>query len=238
MSGGLSLRARLERLAHLWKATTQQHHRDLLPLLRPLLPPDGVAIDIGAHAGQFTKLFAALAPAGRIVSIEPSPYARSILTTVVRLHRLRNVTVVAAGLSDQPGERVLATPIKRSGAVGFGLASFAATGGEGVRREDRVAVETLDGLVGRLTLPRVDLVKCDVEGWEAHVLRGAIATMARFRPALLVEVVASSLARAGESPAGIWSLLAPLGYAAQRLPEGAKVEGFAGDGDYLFRPIR
>lgn len=238
MSAAASLRGRLEWVAHVWKAATQQHHRDLLPLLRPLLPADGVAFDIGAHAGQFTKLFARLAPAGRVIAVEPSPYARSILERVVRLHRLRNVAVVPAGLSDRRGELVLATPIKPSGAVGFGLASFAPSDRPGAVRQDRVAVETLDGLVERLALRRLDLVKCDVEGWEGHVLRGGMHTLARFRPALLLEIVTPSLARAGDTPDAVWSLLAPLGYAAERLPEGAPVEGYAGDADYLFRPLR
>lgn len=237
MSAAASLRGRLEWVAHVWKAATQQHHRDLLPLLRPLLPADGVALDIGAHAGQFTKLFARLSPAGRVVAVEPSPYVCSILQRVVRLHRLRNVTVVPVGLSDRPGELLLATPIKRSGAVGFGLASFAPSDRQGARREDRVPVETLDGLVERLDLRRLDLVKCDVEGWEAHVLRGGRATLARFRPVLILEIVTASLARASETPDTIWSLLAPLGYAAERLPDGAPVEGYAGDADYLFRPL-
>lgn len=237
MSAAASLRGRLEWVAHAWKAATQQHHRDLLPLLRPLLPEDGVAVDIGAHAGQFTKLFARLAPAGRVIAVEPSPYAQSILQRVVRLHRLRNVTVVAGGLSDRPGELVLATPIKRSGALGFGLASFAPSGRQGETRQDRVTVETLDGLAERMGFRRLDLIKCDVEGWEGHVLRGGKAALARFRPALLLEIVASSLARVGDTPDTLWSLLAPLGYAARRMPDSAPVEGFAGDADYLFVPL-
>lgn len=234
MSGG-SLRQRADRLAHLLKALTQQHHRELVPLLRPLLPPDGVVIDVGAHAGQFTKLFAGLVPRGRVVSVEPSPYALGILRRVVAWRRLGNVTVAAAGLSDRPGSLVLGTPVKRSGALGFGLASFAAAGAARAMRNDTVPVETLDGLVQRLGLRRVDLIKCDVEGWEAHVLRGAAATLARSRPALLLEVVESSLARAGERPETLWALLSPLGYRARRLDQAAPVASFAGDGDYLFR---
>ncbi len=155
----------------------------------------------------------------------------------MRLHRLRNVTVIASGLSDQPGELVLATPIKRSGASGFGLASFAPSDQQGETRQDRVTVETLGGLAERMGLRRLDLIKCDVEGWEGHVLRGGKATLSRFRPTLFLEIVASSLARAGDTPNTLWSLLAPLGYAARRMPDSAPVEGFAGDADYLFVPL-
>ena len=69
------------------------------------------------------------------------------------------------------------------------------------------------------------------------MLRGGKAALARFRPALLLEIVASSLARVGDTPDTLWSLLAPLGYAARRMPDSAPVEGFAGDADYLFVPL-
>lgn len=232
----LTVRGHFDRLAHLLKAITQQHHTELLPLLRPIVPADGVVMDIGAHAGQFTKLFARLAPRGRIVAVEPSPYALAILRAVVRWRRLRHVEIVPAAFSDAPGVLTLATPIKRSGGVGFGLASLAAQTPERSYRTDAVPVETLDAVVHRLGLDRLDLIKCDVEGWEAHMLRGARGTLARFRPALLLEVVESSLARAGETPAAIWSLLDPLGYRARRLPGEAAAAGFQGDGDYLFVP--
>lgn len=232
----LTLRGRVDRLVHLFKALTQQHHTEMLPLLRPLVPADGVIVDVGAHAGQFTKLLARLAPLGRIVAVEPSPYVLGILRAVVRWRRLRHVEVVAAALSDAPGVLTLATPIKRSGSVGFGLASLTEQAPERSYRTDAVPVETLDAVVDRLGLDRLDLIKCDVEGWEAHMLRGARESLARFRPPLVLEVVESSLARAGETPGTIWSLLGPLGYRGRRLPESSMTGGFQGDGDYLFVP--
>ena len=52
-------------LAHLLKATTQQHHRALTPTIARLVPPTAVVFDVGAHAGQYTKLFARAANHGR-----------------------------------------------------------------------------------------------------------------------------------------------------------------------------
>jgi len=222
--------------AHLFKALAKQHHRELLPLLARLLPRDGVAIDVGAHAGQFTKLFAALAPAGRVIAVEPQAYARGILTRVVRWHRLRNVTVVPEALSDLPGAASLAVPVKRGGRPGFGLAHLGTEIARPARMET-VALTTLDALVEREGLPRVDLIKADIEGWEIPMLRGAQATLARFRPALLLELNAEHAARAGTRPEEAWELLRPLGYVARRLDgatPGAAAPAFAGAGDYLF----
>ncbi len=80
---------------------------------------------------------------------------------------------------------------------------------------------------------RLDFVKADVEGWEVRLLAGAGASLARFRPALMLELHGARLARAGDRPQDAWEILAPLGYAAQRL-DGGPVAGFSGDADYLF----
>jgi FkbM family methyltransferase len=121
-----TLKQRTGWFAHAFKACTQQHHRELEPVLRPFVPADAVVLDIGAHAGQFSKLFARMAPRGRVHAFEPSPYARSILTRALAWNRIANVEVAPLGLSDTPGEQTLYTPIKPRGGMGFGIAHLGA----------------------------------------------------------------------------------------------------------------
>ncbi|HWK44963.1 MAG TPA: FkbM family methyltransferase [Stellaceae bacterium] len=208
----LSARQGLTYAAHLFKAVSRQHHRELLPILRPLIPADAIVLDIGGHAGQFAKLFAGLAPRGRVYSFEPGGYARSILSTVIRFSRLGNVTVVPTGLGDRAGEAVLSVPIKRSGSLGFGLSHLG--GGETGRalRTETVAIDTVDAFINRAGIRRVDFIKADIEGWELRMLTGAAATLARFKPPLLLELTDAHLARAGDSLAATWSFLTGLGY--------------------------
>lgn len=225
--------------AHLWKAVTQQHHRELLPLFRRFIPPAGVVIDVGAHAGQFAKLFARCAAAGRVYAVEPSAYARSILSTVVRLHRLGNIAVVPVALGAETRESLLSTPIKNSGSHGFGLAHL----GVPEDRWQRVATETvaettLDALVAELALDRVDFIKADIEGSEVRLLVGARDTIARFRPRLLVELNDGHLARAGDTMADAFALMAQLGYRAFTLDGMGRFSPASpgGAGDFWFLP--
>ena len=233
----LTVRQRLTYWAHLWKALARQHHTALKPVFRGLIPADGVVIDAGAHAGQFTKLFAGLASEGRVIAFEPASYARRILTAAVKVRRLANVTIIAAGLSDEAGRAEIAMPIKESGSFGFGLGHFGAPGARPALRE-MVELVTLDGFVKEAGLPRVDLIKADIEGWEVHLLRGARATIAAHRPAIVLEIVAGHLARAGSEPAEVWAILGEFGFAASRWEGDSTLtpaDSFAGDGDYLFR---
>lgn len=236
----LNLRQKLTRVAHRWKAVTRQHHRELLPILAPLIAPDAIIIDVGAHAGQFTKLFAGLARDGHVYAFEPGSYARSILLPVLRTRRLSNVTLLPLGLSDSAGEAVLSTPVKASGSLGFGVATLGHSGDGRAQKRETVRLVTLDSFVAEHAVPRLDFIKIDVEGWEGAVIRGAAHTLARLRPALMLELVQMHLARAGDDAASLFATLSALGYRAARIegdaahPHVTPHDSFAGDGDYLF----
>ena len=228
----LTLRQRASWLAHVFKSATQQHHRELRPLFAPFIPADATVIDIGAHGGQFSKLFAAMAPRGQVHAFEPSAYARSVMVPALRFNGLGNVTLIPMGLSDQPGELILHTPIKRRGGLGYGTAHLGGEASGGV--DQTVTLTTLDAFAGEL--PRLDFIKADIEGWELRALKGGEATLRRFRPVLYLEVDEACLARAGDTPADLFDWLAALGYRGFTTPELNAAPGYAGAGDYLFTP--
>jgi FkbM family methyltransferase len=234
----LTLRQRASWIAHLFKAATQQHHREQAALFAPLIPEDGVVFDVGAHAGQFAKLFAGMAPAGRIYAFEPSAYARSVLEPALRLTGARNVRVVPTGLSDQPGELVLHTPLKRTGSLGFGTAHLGEGGEARGTHDQTVILDTIDAFAAREGLARLDLIKIDIEGWEMRALKGGAATLARFHPAIFLEADAAMLARAGDTPAALFDFLGGLGYRPAFTPLGSAVAtpvtAYQAAGDYLF----
>ncbi|HML11428.1 MAG TPA: FkbM family methyltransferase, partial [Stellaceae bacterium] len=222
---------------HLWKAVTQQHHRELLPAFARCIPRDGVVLDIGAHAGQFAKLFASIAIDGRIYAIEPGSYARAILRAAIGARRFRNIAVLPVALGDEARLETLKIPLKASGAVGFGLSHF----GEAETRWPRVATETVaqttvDALVAALALDRLDFIKADIEGGELRMLHGARATLDHFRPRLLIELTEAHLARAGDTLVTAFGFLAERGYRAFALDAAGGFTAVASprDGDFWF----
>lgn len=230
----LTFRQRLDWLRQLMSACFDQHHTELMPVFRPYLPEGAVVFDVGAHAGQFAKLFSKMTPQGFVYAFEPSPYTLDLLRRALAWNRVRNVEIVPAGLSSAAGELPLSTPIKKSGARGYGLASLAGVSAGRQKSDETVPLETLDGFAERKGVTRLDFIKADIEGWELNMLRGAPRSLARFKPALYLEVSQDALGRAGDEPAGVWALLQPLGYAARKAPDFHPVEGFTGNGDYLF----
>lgn len=224
-------------IAHLFKAATQQHHRDLIAPITRVVPSSGIVFDIGAHAGQYTKLFARAASAGHVYAFEPGSYARAILRMVVSLHRLGNVTIAPMALGSACGLANLNVPVKASGSYGFGLSHL----GPPQERwsdiaQELVALTTLDAVAAALDLDRLDLVKADVEGWELALLRGGALTLERFRPVLVIELLSQHLARANDCVADAFAFLAGLGYTAFDLtPTGDLVPATGPrDGEFWF----
>jgi FkbM family methyltransferase len=237
----LGWRQRATLASHLFKAVAYQHHREQIPLLRRYIPDEAVVIDVGAHAGQFTKIFSHLARRGRVFAFEPGSYARLVLTTAVRLRRLANVTIVPGGLGERSGSATLSVPLKSSGSVGFGLSHFGADDHSRPVISETVRLTTLDDFAAHARLARLDFLKADIEGWELHMLRGAARVLARHRPALLLEVADSHLRRAGDSSAALWRFLTALGYRARPVIDGTAgpvASRLDSDGDYLFLPER
>lgn len=234
-SEGLRLegRARFTRLAHLFKAVAKQHHKELIPILRPILPPDGVVFDVGAHAGQMAKLFARMAPRGQVHAFEPGAYALSVLRPAVRLWGRGRIRVEPIALGAEPGTLTLTTPIKRSGSYGFGLSHLGGPDdGRSFRHE--VQIDTIDRYVERNGIARLDLIKADIEGWEMRMLQGARNTLVTLKPALVLEAVDAYLIRAGDSRSELWRFLSGLGYRPHLLEPGLPPFEPEADGDVVW----
>jgi FkbM family methyltransferase len=233
----LGFRQRLTYTAHLYKAVFNQYHMAMRPMFARHIPETATVFDVGAQAAQFTKHFAALATKGHVYAFEPGVYARRILTAAVRWRGMHNVTIVPVGLSDRPGEATLVSPIKKGGSIGFGLSHLGPHQDGPPVLATTVALTTLDTFVAEQGIQRLDFLKADIEGWEIHMLRGGLRALARFHPTLLLEINRPFLARAGSAPEEAWAMLGPMGYRAESMRlDGTctPVDGFAGDGDYLF----
>lgn len=214
----LSLHGKLTYLAHLFKALTRQHHQEYLPILNQFLKSDSIIIDVGAHAGQFTKLFSALVPEGHVYAFEPGGYASSILKKVIGLHRLKNVTHIHKDLGKQYKKENFNIPIKQSGSLGFGL-SHLGDDKQNVRTtiSETIEIITLDSFAKDERLERINFIKADIEGWEMQLLLGAKFIIQKWHLILTLEVNRLFLSRAGNTPEELWAFLSDNGYEIFRL---------------------
>jgi FkbM family methyltransferase len=183
--------------------------------IEQLVAPGGVVIDGGANVGGFTLTAASVVgPQGVVHAVEAAPATAELLRRTVAANPRYTIHVHELALADVEGELEF-TAFE----AGSGISSLASSDGGAVVR---VRATTLDALSA--SLPRVDLVKLDLEGAELRALQGARRLLGERRPALIIELEPEHLERQGGSIAALESLLRDAGYDAFELvAQGARV---------------
>lgn len=133
----------------------------------------GLVIDVGANVGHYCMRFSELAD--RVIAFEPVPTTFAHLAANARFFG-RNVTLVNAALSDRTGFTGISVPAE-DGLPNFYLANLSA------EAELKVMTIRLDDL----SLPKVSLLKIDVEGHEKEALAGMWETIQRDKPVIIIE---------------------------------------------------
>ena len=142
------------------------------------LEPGAVFVDIGANTGYFTVLAALrVDSAGHVFAFEPNPSVRDQLQRHLEVNGINNrVTVSDIALADRHEDNAkffLSCWPENDGISSLTPAPETMARG-GLRQEStiRVRVRTFDAFLQSTPVPRIDLMKIDVEGAETHVLSG------------------------------------------------------------------
>ena len=177
---------------------------ELMAALSPLLPEDGVCLDVGANIGALTLALSQVCRAGRVHAFEPAQPSFRFLQLNLARNRATNVIAHRLALLDRAGECELSYNREFTG--GAFISSHVR---DGVAQT--VEATTLDAWTQSVALDRLDLIKLDVEGSELRVLDGARGTIGRFRPTLIVELNPVTLRRMQQlSPRDLYRRLRSL----------------------------
>lgn len=147
--------------------------------------------DVGANVGHHTLFMSGVAD--RVFAFEPFPVVREELEGRLSLNQVSNVRVMPVGLGDEDQE----LPYFASTGANSGIGTFLNHRSAEYQSGSTLPVRRGDPLFDLMGLPRMDLLKIDVEGFEPHVLRGLRERIQRDRPIILTELMASTRANFG-----------------------------------------
>jgi FkbM family methyltransferase len=217
--------------------------------LQKLVKHDDVVFDVGANIGAHTLgLARSVGPAGRVFAFEPTDFAFAKLKRNLALNpdldarTLASQVLLAAAPAEHSQPEIYASwPLKKQHAV------HPKHRGRLVTTRGAV-VNTLDRFVAQHPIPRLDLIKIDVDGHELPVLRGGLGVLEKFHPVLVMEMSPYVHAEEQNSFADLVTLLCDAGYSIQDadtwdpLPlEASKLEALIPDGasiNVIARPTK
>jgi FkbM family methyltransferase len=152
--------------------------------------PDWIFLDVGANIGYYSMLFSRLAPEGKVYAFEPTSTFDMLLQNLDFNHASNVIPYkMAVGKS---------TGIKTD-------KFFRIWGQEAETLE--CPFTTIDQFVEENNITKIDAIKIDVDSYDFEVLQGAINTIKRFNPFVMVEINNKTLNKRGISTREVYEWL-------------------------------
>lgn len=154
-------------------------------ILNQLVKPSTISIDIGASVGVYSYALSKLVgKKGQVIAIEPFPENTGFLRSASRFFT-SPVHIEECCLSSSDGTSFINYPLFND-KVDKGYASLQVKF-QGETSKKKVTTRKLDSLMEKYN-GEVSFIKCDVEGHELEVIKGALKTIGKHKPNLLIEI--------------------------------------------------
>lgn len=183
-------------------------------LLGRIVRPGDVVLDIGANIGLVTMILSRLVgESGHVHSFEPNPTLQAYIDESLKFNRISNVSLHRFALGDAESILELSVP---KGHTGMG--SLIQRGDLHTEAESfRVRVRPLSDVLEEIGVDRIRLIKIDVEGFEAQVIRGALRAFSASPPEAILMEHHPSPVPTNEHPAIV--PLMEMGYDFYQIPQ-------------------
>lgn len=153
-------------------------------IFKKYINKNSIVVECGCHIGTHTLVLTSLCKT--FYGFEPMPDTYDILTKNIKLNNIDNAIIFKKGVAD------------KESITNFSWIPYGNPGGSGLNNNPmgkpdwiistnkniEVKLTTID----LLKLDKLDFIKIDVEGYETLVIEGAINTIKKYKPVIIMEV--------------------------------------------------
>jgi FkbM family methyltransferase len=222
-----------KRLASLETLNFGYYEKEELDIQLALIDSGNTIFDIGGNYGWYACHVGKKFPECAIYSFEPIPATYSFLEKNIQLNHLKNISAVPIGFSDSKGSFEFSYDPALS--VNASLKNVSASANV---VSVTCQVDTVDEYLKGKDIV-IDFVKCDVEGAELLVFKGALETLKSHKPIVFSEMLRKWTSKFDYHPNDIIGLFRGIGYEVfviegEHLVPFALVDGNTTQTNYIF----
>lgn len=182
-------------LKTLFKVKFQLGNENEISILNYIIRKDDYCIDIGVNLGEYSYYLSKIVgKEGKVFSFEPFSRNVKVMNRFLKITNRSNVIIINKALSDFIGSCKFVIPFK-DGVFRDDLGKIATELQLLECKHENLVVENIevdciDNILGNKNLneEKITFVKCDVEGDEYKVFKGAKYLLEKIRPIILVEI--------------------------------------------------
>ena len=164
-------------------------------IVKTLIHPGMTIIDVGANFGYYSCLFSKLVGStGHVFCFEPTNYFRQRLVNNIYLNNYQNITVSEYALSDC-----------------HWVPDFDSSQDMNITNEN-ISTITLDEFLSDKNIQKIDFIKVDIDGHELKFIKGAMYTISKYKPKILMEISPIHLNEAGYNMQDCWDIIQEINY--------------------------
>jgi FkbM family methyltransferase len=186
-------------ILHLDITRNLKYDRLTKQIIKRVLLPDSICIDVGSHKGEILNLFLKYAPNGRHIAFEPVPF----LYEALKNRFVDSCSVFPFALGDETKETTFQLVKNAPGYSGILKRKYAIKNPE--IEEIKVLMTTIDYFL--ITTGKIRLIKIDVEGGELAVLKGAVQRLRNDKPFVIFECGLGASEYYGTTPTKVYDFL-------------------------------
>ena len=179
-----------------WMGLTNGWEKVSLSIWIELVRDSNVIIDSGANTGVYSLIAKSLNPQAQVFALEPE---RRVLEKLKLNNQLNgyDIICIARAASNKDGTATIYDTTAEH--------TYSVTVDKNLNASNVPVIPTiietvrLDTMIEQLEIPKIDLIKIDVETHEAEVLEGLGKYLEKYKPTLLVEILNDSVGQKVEA---------------------------------------
>lgn len=161
-----------------------------LEVLTMLVRSGDIIFDIGANTGLYSIVSHIASKEISIYAFEPNPINLKRLAKNIELNSISNISTLPFAVGNSNEE--ISFTVREDNSLSdtsSAIESFSKSTyrGELKWKNIKVAQVRIDDFVESHKITKIDMMKIDVEGYEIEVLKGAMQSILRWKPVILIE---------------------------------------------------